>query len=169
MVLAAVAISAVQASAAPTGHFERTLKVSGQVDMELNSGSGNINVHTGSNDTVQISAKIHGNNNGTSWLFGSGDVEEKIKKIEQNPPIQQQGNMIVVGRVEDRELVRNISIDYDVTIPAQTKLTIANRLRRPDDQRNPTVAYRKNRIGKHNAGQHRRGRACTFRFRRSQN
>jgi hypothetical protein len=122
VVLAAVAISAVQASAAPTGHFERTLKVSGQVDMELNSGSGNINIHTGSNDTVQISAKIHGSNNGTSWLFGSGDLEEKIRKIEQNPPIRQQGNMIVVGRVEDRELLRNISIDYDVTIPAQTKL-----------------------------------------------
>jgi hypothetical protein len=123
LALAVVAITAAQALAAPTGHFERTLKVSGQVDLELMSGSGNINVHTGGNDTVQISAKIHGSNNGASWLFGSGNVEENIRKIEQNPPIQQQGNMIVVGRVEDRELVRNISIDYDVIIPAQTKLT----------------------------------------------
>lgn len=122
LVFAAIAVSAVQAVAAPTGHFERTLKVSGQVDMEITSGSGNVNVHIGSNDTVQISAKIHGSNNGTSWLFGSGDVEEKIRKIEQNPPVRQQGNMIVVGRVEDRELLRNISIDYDVTVPAQTKL-----------------------------------------------
>src|ERR1051326_7644667 len=91
LALAVVAISAVQALAAPTGHFERTLKVSGQVDMELVSGSGNINVHIGGNDTVQISAKIHGSNNGTSWLFGSGSLEENIRKIEQNPPIQQQG------------------------------------------------------------------------------
>jgi len=123
LVFAAVAISAVQAFAAPTGHFERTLKVSGQVDLELMSGSGNINVHIGGNDTVQISAKIHGSNNGVSWLFGSGGVEENIRKIEQNPPIQHQGNMIVVGRLEDRDLVRNISIDYDVTVSAQTKLT----------------------------------------------
>ncbi len=122
LVFAAMAISAVQASAVPTGHFERTLKVSGQVDMEINSGAGNVNVHIGSNDTVQITAKIHGNNNGTSWLFGSGDVEERIRKIEQNPPVRQQGNMIVVGRVEDRELLRNISIDYDIAVPAQTKL-----------------------------------------------
>ena len=122
LVFAAFAISAIQAVAAPTGHFERTLKVSGQVDMEITSGSGNVTVHIGSNDTVQISAKIHGSNNGTSWLFGSGDVEEKIRKIEQDPPVRQQGNMIVVGRVEDRELLRNISIDYDVTVPAQTKL-----------------------------------------------
>jgi DUF4097 and DUF4098 domain-containing protein YvlB len=122
LVFAAMAISAVQASAAPTGHFERTLKVSGQVDMEITTGSGNVNVHAGSNDTVQITAKIHASNNGSSWLFGSGDVEERIRKIEQNPPVRQQGNMIVVGRVEDRELLRNISIDYDVAVPAQTKL-----------------------------------------------
>jgi DUF4097 and DUF4098 domain-containing protein YvlB len=122
LVFAAVAVSAIQAAAAPTGHFDRTLKVNGQVDMEISSASGNVTVHIGSNDTVQISAKIHGNNNGTSWLFGSGDVEEKIRKIEQNPPVRQQGNMIVVSRVEDRELLRNISIDYDVTVPAQTKL-----------------------------------------------
>jgi hypothetical protein len=122
LLFAAMAITAVQAAAVPTGHFERTLKVNGQVDMELVSGSGNINVHVGTNDTVQINAKIHGSNNGASWLFGIGDVEERIRKIEQNPPVKQQGNMIVVGRVEDRELLRNISIDYDVTVPAQTKL-----------------------------------------------
>ena len=122
LLIAGMAISVAQASAAPTGHFERTLKVSGQVDLEINSGSGNVNVHVGSNDTVQVSAKIHASNNGTSWLFGSGDVEERIRKIEQNPPIQQQGNMVVIGRVEDRELLRNISIDYDVAVPAQTRL-----------------------------------------------
>lgn len=122
LVFAAIAVSAIPAVAAPTGHFERSLKVNGQVDMEITSGSGNVTVHTGTNDTVQISAKIHGSNNGTSWLFGSGDIEEKIRKIEQDPPVRQQGNMIVVGRVEDRELLRNISIDYDVTVPAQTKL-----------------------------------------------
>jgi DUF4097 and DUF4098 domain-containing protein YvlB len=122
LLFVAMALTAVQAAAVPTGHFERTLKVNGQVDMELVSGSGNINVHVGTNDTVQISAKIHGCNNGASWLFGSGDVEERIRKIEQNPPVKQQGNMIVVGRVEDRELLRNISVDYDVTVPAQTKL-----------------------------------------------
>jgi len=66
LLFAAMAITAVQAAAVPTGHFERTLKVNGQVDMELVSGSGNINVHVGTNDTVQINAKIHGSNNGAS-------------------------------------------------------------------------------------------------------
>ncbi len=108
-------------NAATTGHFERTLQVNGAVELEVTSGSGNITVHQGGAGTVAVTAKIHSNNG--SWLFGSGNVEERIHKIEQNPPIVQQGNTIRIGRFEDRELTRNISIDYDITVPPQTKLT----------------------------------------------
>ncbi|HEX4604691.1 MAG TPA: DUF4097 family beta strand repeat-containing protein [Candidatus Angelobacter sp.] len=108
-------------NAATTGHFERTLQVSGSVELEVTSGSGNIFVHQGGAGTVAVTAKIHANSG--SWLFGAGNVEERIHKIEQNPPIVQQGNTIRIGRIEDRELTRNISIDYDVTVPPQTKLT----------------------------------------------
>ena len=109
-------------NAATTGHFERTLQVSGTVELEVTSGSGNINVHQGGAGTVAVTAKIHGNN-GASWLFGSGNIDERIHKIEQNPPIVQTGNIIHIGRFEDHELSRNISIDYDVTVPPQTRLT----------------------------------------------
>src|SRR5215813_12024870 len=114
-----VAFAVLPMQAAQTGHFERTLSVSGPVDLEVVSGSGNISVHVGGSNSVAVSAKIRANN---SWLFG-GDAEEKIRRIEQNPPVTQQGNTIRIGRTEDRDLFRNISIDYDVTVPAQTKLT----------------------------------------------
>lgn len=107
-------------SASATGHFERTLQVSGAVDLEVTSGSGDVTVHTGGGGSVYVSAKIHASN---SWLFGSGNAEEKIQRIEKNPPVEQQGNTIHIGRSDDRELYRNISIDYDITVPAQTKLT----------------------------------------------
>ena len=114
-----IGLGLLQASAAATGHFERTLKVTGPVDLDVLTGAGNITVHTGSNDALVISAKIHASN---SWLFG-GSAEDRIHRIEQNPPIEQQGNIIHIGRVQDRELFRNISIDYDLTVPAQTRLT----------------------------------------------
>ncbi len=117
LLLTILGLSALPLSAA-TGHFERTLKVSGNVDLDVASGSGNITVHTGNGDTVYVSAKIHAN---TSWLFG-GNAEEKIRRIEQNPPVEQSGNSIHIGRNEDRDLLRNISIDYDLTVPAQTRL-----------------------------------------------
>jgi DUF4097 and DUF4098 domain-containing protein YvlB len=115
----AVALVALPLQAATTGHFERTLQVTGQVELEVTSGSGNITVHQGGNGSVYVSAKIHANTG--SWLFG-GNVEERIHKIEQNPPVVQQGNRITIGRIEDRDLTRNISIDYDLTVPAQTRL-----------------------------------------------
>ena len=114
-------LTALPLHAASTGHFERTLNVNGPVDLEVSSGSGNINVHQGGAGSVSVTAKIHSNNS-TSWLFGSGNVEERIHKIEQNPPIVQNGNTITIGKIEDRDLTRNISIDYEVTVPAQTRL-----------------------------------------------
>jgi len=122
LVISLAALAALPLNAATTGHFERTLQVNGAVELEVSSGSGNINVHQGGAGSVSVTAKIHSNNS-TSWLFGSGNVEERIHKIEQNPPIVQQGNTIRIGRFEDRDLTRNISIDYDVTVPPQTRLT----------------------------------------------
>src|SRR6266702_2055773 len=118
LLLTILGLAALPLSAAVTGHFERTLKVSGNVDLDVASGSGNITVHTGNGDTVYVSAKIHASN---SWLFG-GNAEEKIRRIEQNPPVEQSGNSIRIGRNQDHELFHNISIDYDLTVPAQTRL-----------------------------------------------
>ncbi len=121
LLITLLALAALPLQAATTGHFERTLQVSGQVELEVTSASGNITVNQGGSGSVNVSAKIHANNG--SWLFGSGNVEERIRKIEQNPPIFQQGNTIRIGKIEDRELTRNISIDYDVTVPPQTRVS----------------------------------------------
>lgn len=119
LLLVLVAVGTLPVMAASTGHFEKTLQVSGPVDLEVTSGSGNITVHQGGAGTVHVSAKIRASN---SWLFG-GNADDKIRRIEQNPPVEQQGNTIRIGRMEDHELLRNISIDYDVTVPPQTKLS----------------------------------------------
>jgi hypothetical protein len=121
LVITVAGLAVLPLNAATTGHFERTLQVNGTVELEVTSGSGNITVHPGGAGSVLVTAKIHANNG--SWLFGGGNVEERIHRIEQNPPVVQQGNSIHIGRIEDRELTRNISIDYDITLPAQTKLT----------------------------------------------
>jgi len=100
------------------GAFDRTLKVTGAVDLEVQSGSGSISVEPGAAGSVRVAARIKA---GSSWLAGS-DVEKRIRQIEQNPPIEQQGNVIRIGRFADDDLSRNISISYEVTAPADTKL-----------------------------------------------
>jgi hypothetical protein len=100
------------------GAFDRTLKVTGAVDLEVQSGSGSIKVEPGAAGTVRVAARIKADN---SWIAG-GDVEKRIRQIEQNPPIEQQGNVIRIGRFPDTDLARNISISYEITVPAATKL-----------------------------------------------
>jgi hypothetical protein len=102
----------------PEGAFERTLKVTGAVDLEVQSGSGSIKVEPGAAGSVRVAARLKA---GNSWLAGS-DVEKRIRQIEQKPPIEQQGNVIRIGRFADEDLSRNISISYEVTVPAATKL-----------------------------------------------
>jgi hypothetical protein len=45
LVFTLAALAALPLNAATTGHFEKTLQVSGTVDMDLSSSSGNITVH----------------------------------------------------------------------------------------------------------------------------
>jgi DUF4097 and DUF4098 domain-containing protein YvlB len=103
-------------AASSEGSFQRTLQVTGPVNLDLNTGSGSVNVRTGSSSEVQVTGHIKT----TNWLGGSAD--ERVKRIEANPPIQQSGNDIRIGHVGDTELLHNISISYDLVVPAETEL-----------------------------------------------
>ena len=109
-------LQAVPAVASPEGSFQRTLQVTGAVNLEVTTGSGSIQVRTGSANQVQVTGHIKA----TEW-FG-GNAEEKVKRLEANPPIQQSGNDIRIGHIDDPELRRNISISYELIVPAETQL-----------------------------------------------
>ena len=105
------------------GSFDRTLTVSGAVDLSVQTGSGSITVQPGAAGSVRIAAKIK---SGGSWTASDSDIEARIRKIEQNPPIEQQGSTIRIGRFADEDLTRNISISYDITLPADTKVAASS-------------------------------------------
>jgi DUF4097 and DUF4098 domain-containing protein YvlB len=102
------------------GSFDRTLKVSGAVELDVTTGSGNIDVRTGDSSTVRVRAKIRSSN---GWHSDSADSEKKVRYLEANPPIEQNGNVIRIGHIEDPELRRNISISYELVVPGETRLT----------------------------------------------
>ncbi len=118
----AVLLLALPAAAQGRGSFERTLKVTGPVDLSVYAGSGRIQVEPGAAGSVHVAAQIRA---GNEW-FSTGDVEARIRKIEQNPPVEQQGNTIRIGQFADKDLARNISISYDITVPADTKVMARN-------------------------------------------
>ncbi|HXE91122.1 MAG TPA: DUF4097 family beta strand repeat-containing protein [Terriglobales bacterium] len=101
-----------------TGQFERTLQVTGPVDLSVETGSGDITVRPGTAGTVQIRARIHAR----SKLFESLTATEKVQRIQANPPIDQVGNIIRIGKIRDEDLRQNVSISYEVVTPATSKL-----------------------------------------------
>jgi DUF4097 and DUF4098 domain-containing protein YvlB len=106
-----VLASALCAAGNPKGTFEKSLPVSGPVELQVQTHSGDIVVRKGPPGTVMVRGKIYVY---TNWI--TGDREQDVKSIEQNPPIRQTGNSIQIDYVS----YRNIAIDYEITVPAET-------------------------------------------------
>jgi DUF4097 and DUF4098 domain-containing protein YvlB len=108
--VAALALAAVPALASEAT-FDRTLTVSGRVELSVATGSGNIHLTRGSGNQVHIFGKVK-----SGW----GGSEDKVREIAAHPPIEQTGNIIRIGG--HHENLRNISIDYEIEAPADAYL-----------------------------------------------
>jgi putative adhesin len=121
IVIAAVLMTACTVEAQRVeGSFEKTLSVGPQTDIEIMSGSGSIEVRQGSAGRVEIRAKVRAGDWG--WNRSGLSAQERVKRIEANPPVEQQGNTVSIGEIKDTDLRDGVSISYDVTVPPGTAL-----------------------------------------------
>src|SRR5450432_3744083 len=97
--------------------FDRTLSVNGPVTLHVSTGSGYIRVSPGSDNQVHIVGHVKGTS--TSW-FGGGSSDEAVSRVADHPPIDQAGNIIRVGDEHSGDFFRHVSIDYEITTPANT-------------------------------------------------
>jgi hypothetical protein len=104
-------VSAFAFASTPQGTFDRTFQITGPVDLAVQTHSGDITVRTGPAGSVSIHGKIYV---GDHWLFGSRHTD--VSDIQNNPPVRQDGNNIRIDYVS----VRDISIDYEITVPEDT-------------------------------------------------
>ncbi len=118
--LAIATLSLATTAYAADGHFERTLTVGNSPTVSVITGSGNVHLHPGSDTQVHIAGRVHSSPN---W-FGS-DADARVQQIASNPPIVQNGNTVTIG-TRNSELFRNISIDYDITLPRASVLDAAS-------------------------------------------
>jgi hypothetical protein len=112
----ALAITASSAFASDT--FERTINVSAQPDLYVSTGSGNIHINPGTDNQIHIVGHVH-----AGWS-AFGDVRDRIQHIIETPPITQNGNSIHVGNAGSNSLFNSISIDYEITAPADVALNL---------------------------------------------
>jgi Putative adhesin len=120
---AAVLTLAAATAFAADASFDRTLNVSGAPNVSVSTGSGTVHLHPGSANQVHVVAHLHSSH---GWMSGgSSDVDSRIQQIVNNPPIVQSGNDITIGERHNNDLYRNISIDYDITLPASSTIAAA--------------------------------------------
>jgi hypothetical protein len=120
-VLATLTLAAATAFAADS-NFDRTLNVSGSPTVSVSTGSGYIHLNPGSDNQVHIVAHLRSSH---GWMSGGNDADSRIQQIVANPPIVQSGNEITIGERHNNDLYRNISIDYDVTLPKSSAINAA--------------------------------------------
>ena len=72
------------------GSFQRTVTVSGSTDVDVVSGSGSIEVRQGAAGRVEISGRITANDS-WGWRRSQLSAEERVRRLEANPPAQLYG------------------------------------------------------------------------------
>jgi hypothetical protein len=93
--------------------FDRTLSVSGRVDLNVATGSGNIHLTRGSGSQIVIHGKVE-----CHW---GGGCDDQVREIAEHPPIEQTGNIVRIGQ-DHHESWNHVSIDYEIQAPADTFL-----------------------------------------------
>jgi putative adhesin len=107
---AALALAALPALASEAT-FERTLSVSGHVELTVNTGSGNIHLTKGTSNVVHVVGHVR-----SDW----GNYEDRVREIAANPPIEQTGNIIRIGA--HHENLNHVSISYEIQAPEDSFL-----------------------------------------------
>jgi hypothetical protein len=104
--------------AGATGQFDRQLAVNGPVDLDVRTGSGSIDIRTGGTGQVRVVGHIRAHRG----FWNSSSAEERVRQIEANPPVTQSANSIRIGEFADRNLSQNVSISYEIIVPAESNV-----------------------------------------------
>ena len=101
--------------------FERRLTVSGPVELEVSSGSGDIRVVPGPAGTVHVQGRARATDH---WIsFGGEGGADVVRRVEKDPPIEQAGNRIEIGRRDRDQRWNGVSISYVITVPRNARVT----------------------------------------------
>ncbi len=104
-----------------TGSFGRILNVSDPVALEVTNGAGSISIRSGNAAQVRIVGKIRIK---SGRRTDDCDAREAARRLSSNPPIELNGNTVRIGEVRDGIPRKNVSIRYELVVPAGTRLRV---------------------------------------------
>ena len=113
--IGAVLVAGCAVGPSVSGSFDRTLTVTTPIRLEVGNASGDVSI-TGSAD-----GKVHVHGDVKSYGMGFGSPKDRLNEIVSNPPVEQKGDVIRIGK--DLTRVRNISIAYVIEVPRETEVS----------------------------------------------
>jgi hypothetical protein len=106
------------ALASEPGSFDRTLAVSGPLQLDVRNDPGGTIITSGPDTAVHVHAVLNP-------LYGRLDLdlaEANIQALERNPPIEQVGNRIRIGYASDPAVLRGVSMRLEIETPRMTRV-----------------------------------------------
>jgi DUF4097 and DUF4098 domain-containing protein YvlB len=114
LLVAAMAATGCAMGPSANGSFDRTLSVTAPIRLELANASGDVSI-TGSTD-----GQVHVHGEVRSSGIGFDSPQKRLDEIVSNPPIEQKGDTVRVGK--DLSRIRNLSISYVIEVPRETEV-----------------------------------------------
>jgi DUF4097 and DUF4098 domain-containing protein YvlB len=112
-------LSATEAYAA-SGSFEQSFSVSEPIFLDVSTGSGSIEIRAGNVREIEVKGKITVRK---GFFKRSGkEAEELVQRFEAEPPVNLDGQRLEVGHIKDRAYRNNVSISYEIVVPADTEV-----------------------------------------------
>ena len=117
LVFLAGIVGLVSCNAGPSvsGTFDRNYNVTGPIRLEITNASGDVDI-TGSSD-----GKVHVRGDVRASGFGFDNPQKRLDETVANPPIEQTGDTIRIGKEMSR--MRNVSIAYSIQVPRDTEVS----------------------------------------------
>src|SRR6266851_1021417 len=98
------------------GSFVRTFTVTGPVRLELSNAAGDVDISGTAGRTVSVHADVRASG------FGFDNPQKRLNETISNPPVEQRGDTIRIGKEMSR--MRNLTITYTIQVPYDTDVDV---------------------------------------------
>jgi DUF4097 and DUF4098 domain-containing protein YvlB len=117
LMLAMAAVSFVACSVGPaaSGSFDRNYTVTGPIRLELTNASGDVDI------TGSVDGRVHVHGDVRASGMGFDDPQKRLEETLANPPIEQKGDTIRIGK--ELSSLRHLSISYTIQVPHDTEVS----------------------------------------------
>jgi len=113
--LAVIVFAGCSRGSSVSGFFDRNYNVTAPILLELTNASGDVDITGSADGKVYVHGEVRASG------FGFDDPQKRLDDTLANPPIEQRGGTIRIGKEMSR--MRHISIAYTIRVPRDTEVS----------------------------------------------